>query len=540
MLKNKITAFIVVPFLSLCAALAGFWLLGIWGSVAPAIIALIVAFYYVHHVIKPLEQMLTKLAHCADLDINLDYLKLTSDSIGRLGSISKDKASGISKCCNSIAIAAAEVAHAADVLKARVDSQVSETREINENSMAVTRIIDDSAASITTLEETSQLTHSACQTGRESIRNANEEMNNTGAEVRKTANLIEQLETRASDISNIAKVISDIADQTNLLALNAAIEAARAGEMGRGFAVVAEEVRNLANRTADSTNQIRDMALEINKDTKLTSDAMQSVVVGVEKGVETIQVVDRQLQDILSYAEDIDSRISKTGEQSRESRDYQSNIITSISSLAGGLESTAADIELIATESLQLADKSEVIYDLQGANSFEGQWKDLYNTLQAAATEIQAVFERSIDSGVISVEDLFDRNYQPIANTNPTKYSTRFDKFTDQVLPAVQEPILSQLPFIIYCGAVDNNGYFPTHNTKFSKPLTGDYNTDLANNRTKRIFKDRTGSRCGSNVKPFLVQTYKRDTGEIMHDFSVPIYVKGRHWGGLRSGFTAL
>ena len=107
------------------------------------------------------------------------------------------------------------------------------------------------------------------------------------------------------------------------------------------------------------------------------------------------------------------------------------------------------------------------------------------------------------------------------------------------MLPDIQEPILDTHDFIIYAGAVDKNGYFPTHNNKFSHPLTGDYATDLANSRTKRIFNDKTGSRCGSNTESFLLQTYKRDTGEIMHDLSAPIYVNGKHWGGFRIGYKA-
>ena len=135
---------------------------------------------------------------------------------------------------------------------------------------------------------------------------------------------------------------------------------------------------------------------------------------------------------------------------------------------------------------------------------------------------------------------MFDRNYKAIPNTNPAKHSTQFDDFTDQVLPEVQEALLVALPQLVYAGAVDNNGYFPTHNKKFSQPLTGDYDVDLVNNRTKRIFSDRTGKRCGANTKPFLLQTYKRDTGEVMHDLSVPIYVNGRHWGGFRVGYRSI
>jgi len=111
--------------------------------------------------------------------------------------------------------------------------------------------------------------------------------------------------------------------------------------------------------------------------------------------------------------------------------------------------------------------------------------------------------------------------------------------FTDRALPDLQEGLLSKMPQLAYAGAVDNNGYFPTHNKKFSQPLTGNYDVDIVNNRTKRIFNDRTGTRCGSNTKPFLLQTYKRDTGEVMHDLSAPIYVDGQHWGGFRVGYRS-
>ena len=117
-------------------------------------------------------------------------------------------------------------------------------------------------------------------------------------------------------------------------------------------------------------------------------------------------------------------------------------------------------------------------------------------------------------------------------------FSAELDKFTDQAFPAIQEAILARHTKVTYAGAVDRKGYFPTHNRKFSQALSGNYQKDLLQNRTKRIFNDRTGSRCGSNTAAMLLQTYKRDTGEIMHDLSVPIYVAGKHWGGFRIGFT--
>jgi methyl-accepting chemotaxis protein len=110
---------------------------------------------------------------------------------------------------------------------------------------------------------------------------------------------------------------------------------------------------------------------------------------------------------------------------------------------------------------------------------------------------------------------------------------------TDQGLPDIQEPILERHQHILYAGAVDKKGYFPTHNRRYTQPLSGNYDKDLINNRTKRIFDDPTGRRCGSHTDSFLLQTYKRDTGDILHDLSIPIYVKGKHWGGFRIGFKA-
>jgi len=119
----------------------------------------------------------------------------------------------------------------------------------------------------------------------------------------------------------------------------------------------------------------------------------------------------------------------------------------------------------------------------------------------------------------------------------------RFTTFTDRVLPDIQEPLLSLDPRVVFCAAVDNNGYLPTHNRKFSQPQRADPAWNAANCRNRRMFNDRTGLACGRNTKPFLVQTYRRDMGggqfALMKDTSAPIYVNGRHWGGFRMGYRA-
>ena len=78
----------------------------------------------------------------------------------------------------------------------------------------------------------------------------------------------------------------------------------------------------------------------------------------------------------------------------------------------------------------------------------------------------------------------------------------------------------------------------PTHNKRFAQPLTGDPARDLVGNRTKRIFDDRVGRSVGAHTDLYRLQVYRRDTGEIMSDLSVPIYVNDRHWGGFRIGYA--
>jgi len=146
------------------------------------------------------------------------------------------------------------------------------------------------------------------------------------------------------------------------------------------------------------------------------------------------------------------------------------------------------------------------------------------------------MFDEAIDSGLVTVNDVFDRAYVEIkgyAFGGKPKYHTRYDALTDRAVLVFQDKFLEDEDFVFAVG-VDENGYLPTHDTKFQLPLTGDPQQDLAGNRTKRMFNDPVGLAAGRNVQPTLVQVYKRDTGETMWDVSSPIYVKGKHWGGFR------
>jgi methyl-accepting chemotaxis protein len=107
----------------------------------------------------------------------------------------------------------------------------------------------------------------------------------------------------------------------------------------------------------------------------------------------------------------------------------------------------------------------------------------------------------------------------------------------DRDLPAIQEKFLAKSAVLVFAILVDRNGYVPTHNRQYSQPLTGNRAVDLVSNRTKRIFGDPTGFNAARSEAPFLLQAYKRDTGEVFADMSVPVRVHGKHWGGVRMGY---
>jgi len=145
--------------------------------------------------------------------------------------------------------------------------------------------------------------------------------------------------------------------------------------------------------------------------------------------------------------------------------------------------------------------------------------------------------EAGIDSGAMTIGDVFDPVYEEIKGfdfgDNP-RFHTRYDFYTDRVILGFQDKILESSADFLYAVGGDLNGYTPTHDSRFQRPLTGDRTKDLAGNRTKRKFWTAMHQRAAASLAPVLVQDYVRDTGESAWDVSSPIFVKGRHFGAFR------
>jgi methyl-accepting chemotaxis protein len=440
---------------------------------------------------------------------------------------------------DALMIGAAETAYFVDSVKKKIDQDVAAVGAMVADAGVVAHSTEQIASHAQRAVTVATQVRQESVAGRAEVDQGRKRISSAGAQAQDAAATMIALREKSRGIAGFTEVIAEISARTNLLALNAAIEAARAGEHGRGFAVVAGEVRQLAQRTKEATDEIGVMVRAINQQAEQASVAMQALTTAVVDATANVERVHGLLGSIEQSSATSEREIGQIADEALRHVDTTRAIMEALARVNASLLSTDQQLPLAANSAMALADQAESIAAALSESSVQTSHDAFRAAAQTAAAEIGRLFSAAIASGKITRDALFDRRYRPIPNTNPPKHHTRFDAFTDEVLPAVQEALLAAMPQLAYCGAVDNNGYFPTHNKKFSQPLTGDYDVDIVNNRTKRIFNDRTGARCGSNARPFLLQTYKRDTGEVMHDLSAPIYVDGVHWGGFRMGYRS-
>jgi methyl-accepting chemotaxis protein len=159
-----------------------------------------------------------------------------------------------------------------------------------------------------------------------------------------------------------------------------------------------------------------------------------------------------------------------------------------------------------------------------------------------AAESIARSFEQAILGHQLTMEMLFDVEYEPIAGTDPVQYRTSALAFLDEILPPLQDPLFSGDGRLVFAAAVDRNAWLPVHNPPYAHPQRpGDVVWNTAHSRNRRIFDDRAGLAAARNVRPSLIQTYNRDMGSgnfiVMKEIDAPIRVFGRHWGGFRMAY---
>ncbi len=331
-------------------------------------------------------------------------------------------------------------------------------------------------------------------------------------------------------VSQAAQTITKIALQTRLVAFNASVEAKRAGEAGRGFGVVADAVKDLAAKVESSSKEIMSTVGELDQ----RIDALSREIRVEESDVEKQGGFHRALSDVQSGVASINAA-------AEQSRGICAELNVQMNEVGQEINETGRALDKALVRSESFLKVSENLIDLVSHCGIETEDTPFISAAQEAAAQISKLLEDSLRTQTISLGDLFDEQYKTIARTNPQQHTTRFVELADRLFPQVQERVVGMSPKVVFCIAVDRNGYVATHNKKYCHPQRGDLAWDTANSRYRRIFNDRTGLASARNQRPFLLQTYRRDMGGgnfiVMKEAAAPITVAGKHWGGVRLAF---
>ncbi|MDT8419482.1 MAG: methyl-accepting chemotaxis protein [Desulfuromonadales bacterium] len=346
---------------------------------------------------------------------------------------------------------------------------------------------------------------------------------------------IADLDAKSHEIQTLVDLISSISQQTSLLSLNAAIEAARAGEAGQGFAVVAREIKILAARVAEANSNISERVGMMLSQLGNSSDEVRSILVFSEQTSKVVQASCDHFRGMINDFEHNSAQLEEIHLAINQVTAANQEITAKMSAINSLSRKVAGMMSISEEHSVTLREEAERMQEVVAHfKTGEGYLEQMIQRTKAFRDDIQRRLEElQGDQGM----DLFDENYQQIPGTNPPKFKTVYDALFEQRLRPLYDQLVRELEGTTYCLCVDRNGYGPTHNSQFSRALTGDYQVDLAQSRDKRFFDDPTGLRSARNTNHFLLQTYARDTGEVLSDLALPIVVDGRHWGAVRLGF---
>lgn len=339
------------------------------------ILGIAVAFVISQMVTVPLNQTVAALQDVAEGEGDLTHrLEIrTHDEFGslaqafnqfsvKLQSLVKD----VSTCSTQLIDSADDMGKMVSSARSDINIQNHQIDEISNAIDSMTQKVQEVASHTNKAAELAEQTNHHVVEGRNIVNQSVDSSQQLADDVGQAALVINELETDVESISGVLGVIQSIAEQTNLLALNAAIEAARAGEQGRGFAVVADEVRSLASKTQDSTEEIRAMTQRLQAGSIQAVEVMTSGKEKAQQGLEQAKLAGDALEKISSAIHgmlNMNREIASSTDEQGRSAEQVNNNVTSINQLS---EKTASSSNQMATTSQQVNELALQLQNLIG------------------------------------------------------------------------------------------------------------------------------------------------------------------------------
>lgn len=165
------------------------------------------------------------------------------------------------------------------------------------------------------------------------------------------------------------------------------------------------------------------------------------------------------------------------------------------------------------------------------------QDREVLAAAEQLATDAGQLMEQWIATQGVSEDQLFARLYFPLLKAAPQRWTTRYDGLADRDLAPIEDKVLARYSALSYAFVTDLNAYVPAHNTRFAQPPTGNPEQDHINIRTKQLLGDVPSLLAARSEAHYLIQRVRLSTGELIYDVSVPVVVRGKHWGCARVGF---